>query len=56
VTGDLARGEVAVAVIHRLEFAAVDRDAITLQRTDPAAQLDKPGAGLTDGHTIACWE
>ena len=39
--GDLALGEVLVAVIDRLELASVDRDAVAFQSADPAAEPDE---------------
>jgi hypothetical protein len=54
--GDLALGEVAVAVVHRLELAAVDRDAGAPQHADPTAELDELRAGLADGRAIVAPE
>jgi hypothetical protein len=50
--GDLALREVPVAVVHRLELAAVDGDAIAPQYADPAAELDELRAGPPDGRAI----
>ena len=44
--------EVPVAIVHRLELAAVDRDARSRQQTHFPAQLDKARAHLTDGTAI----
>lgn len=54
--GDLALGEVAIPVVHRLELAAVDRDALALQRADTAAEFDELGAGPADDGTIVAPE
>jgi len=50
--GDLALGEVLVAVIDRLELTAVDGHAVALQRADPAAQLHELRASLANGPTV----
>lgn len=50
--GDLAFGEVPVAVVHGFELAAVDGHAIALQRADPAAKLDELRADLADACTV----
>lgn len=55
-TGDLALGEVAVAAIDCLELAAIDSDASAFQRTDPAAELDEPGAGPAERRTVVAPE
>jgi len=44
--GDLVPGEVPVAVVHRLELAAVDGDPVTFWHPDSAAQLDEVRASL----------
>ena len=48
--GDLALGEIAVAVVHRLEPAAVDGDAVPLSHADPRR------AGLADGGLVVASE
>ena len=50
--GDLALGEILVAVIDRLELAPVDGHAVALQRADAAAQINELRAGLADGLTV----
>jgi hypothetical protein len=47
--GDLALGEGLVAVVDRLELAAIDRHAFAFQRADPAAQFHELCAGLANG-------
>lgn len=54
--GDLALGEVAVAVVERLELAPVDGNAVALQHADPAAELDELRAGLADGNGVVAPE
>ena len=54
--GDLALGEVPVAVIHGLELASVDGHATALQRADPAAKLDELRADLADAHAVVAPE
>lgn len=54
--GDLALGKVAIAVVHRLEFAAVDGDAIPLQHPHPAAQFHELRAGPSDGRAVVAPE
>src|SRR5712692_7994172 len=44
----LATGEVAVAVVDRLELAAVDGDDRLREQVEPAAQLDEPAAHVAD--------
>lgn len=50
--GDLALGEVLVAVVDRLELTAIDGHAVALQRADPAAEFYELRAGLANGSTI----
>jgi len=50
--GNLALGEVLVAVVSRLELATVGGDAIALQCADPAAEFDELSAGLADGRAV----
>src|SRR5262245_44927052 len=45
----LAPREVPVAIVHRLELAAVDRHARRGQQTHLTAQIDEAGANLADG-------
>src|SRR5262249_46266236 len=44
----LGAGEILVAVVHRLELAAVDRDTGFRQQIHGATERDKPGADLPD--------
>ena len=52
----LGAREVAVAVVHRLEFAAVDRNAGGGQQAHLAAQPDEACADLADGAAIVLAE
>ena len=52
----LGAREVVVAVVHRLELAAVDRDARFLEQPQGAAERNKPGADLADGAAIVLAE
>ena len=52
----LGAREVLVAVVHRLELAAVDRDAGLREQAHRAAQRNKPGADLADGAAIVLAE
>src|SRR5207344_2961786 len=45
-------GEILVAVVDRLELAAVDGDAGRLEQIELAADLDKPRAHLLDGGPV----
>jgi len=45
-------GEVLVAIVDRLELAAVDGDAGRLEQIELAADLDKPRAHLLDGGPV----
>ena len=48
----LAAREVPVAIVHRLELAAVDRHACCRQKTHLTAQFDEAGANLADGLAV----
>ena len=48
----LGLGEVPVAIIHRLELAAIDRNAGSCQQTDLPAQFNEPRADLADGGAV----
>ena len=52
----LGTREVPVAIVHRLELAAVDRHARRGQQAHPAAQIDEAGANLTDRFAIVLAE
>ena len=52
----LGAREVLVAVVHRLELAAVDRHAGLREQAHRAAQRNQPGANLADGATIVLAE
>ena len=52
----LPRSEIAVPVVDRLEFAAINRHACTCQNANLAAQLDKPGTGLADRRAVVLSE
>ena len=52
----LGAREVLVAVVHRLELAAVDRHAGLREQAHRAAEPDKPGADLADGAAIVLAE
>jgi len=49
----LGAREVLVAVVHRLELAAVDRHAGLREQAHRAAQRNEPGADLTDGRPLS---
>jgi hypothetical protein len=48
----LGASEVFVAVVHRLELAAVDRHAGLREQAHHAAQCNEPGAHLADGAAV----
>src|SRR5688572_26810005 len=48
----LATREVLVAIVHRLELAAVDRHARRCQQAHLTAQIDEASANLADGLVI----
>src|SRR5438445_8114202 len=48
--------EVLIAVVHRLELAAIDRDAGLCNQAQAAAERDKPGADLADGPAVVLTE
>src|SRR5262249_29409329 len=52
----LGAREVLVTVIHRLELAAVDRDAGFRQQAHAATERDKTGADLPDGAAVVLAE
>jgi hypothetical protein len=52
----LGAREVPVAVVHRLELAAIDRDAGLGEQAHRAAQGDEPDADLADGAAIVLAE
>ena len=52
----LGAREVLVAVVHRLELAAVDRHAGLREQAQGAAQPNKPGADLADGAAVVLAE
>ena len=54
--GDLALGEFAIPIVHRLELAAVDGHALALGQADPAAKLDKLRADLADAYAVVAPE
>src|SRR5205085_2222282 len=44
--------EILLAVVHRLELAAVDRDRVTVEQMHAPAECDEAGADLADGWAI----
>ena len=52
----LGTGEVPVTVVHRLELAAVDRDAGVRQQAHQAAEHNKLGTDLADGAAVVLAE
>src|SRR6266702_3336967 len=48
--------EVLVAIVHRLELAAIDRDAGLHEQAHGATERDKPGADLPDGAAVVLAE
>ena len=52
----LGAREVLVAIVHRLELAAVDRHAGLREQAHRAAQRNEPGANLADGAAIVLAE
>jgi len=55
-SGDLGHRIVLVAVVHRLELAAVDRNNGTSEEFEPTAQPDELGAHRPDRHAIVLAE
>ena len=50
--GDLVLREIPVAIVHGLELAAVDGNAIAPQHPDPSAQLHELRAGPADRRSV----
>jgi hypothetical protein len=48
----LGVGEVLVAVVDRLELAAIDRNTRIGEQSHHAAERDEPGAHLADGPAV----
>ncbi len=48
--------EVAIPIVDRLEFVAVDRDRILLNTPNSAAKLNEPGASPADGSAVVAPE
>ena len=48
--------EVLVAVVHRLELAAIDRDAGVREQAHGATERNEPGADLPDGAAVVLAE